>query len=446
MTKSRVCGELKRNGIILMALQNVTEHLFTELLPPFCTVGASVSEPFDLNYGNLGVSILNTKKSEVDAYVSALEAAGCSLVTTREIVGNCFYTYLLTKGGEEYAVYLSYYPALTNFRVIWGKRGFLPSEYSAPASNGTRTSVIQIARDSAFGRLNFPDSAPGMGYVICLSDGAFILIDGGPRPGKIVPKHEENGEWVFDEPKDSGDLAALYELLVSRTPAGKKPVIAAWFFSHAHSDHVDLACEFLAKYKDAVEVRLGALNFPDFEKHPTDHEPNDHLQALAELTKARLIEAGAEFWTVHTGETISFPGCEVEILTTPEDYFPSHFRWGNHTSSAFRFTFTGKTFLALGDCEKDICQRLADNYGDTLKSDILQVTHHGVNGACTAVYKAIDPDYCLWPMDAYRFAVDERTRGVKRGYEFNAWLRNDEVKARKHYHNSESIEIFTDEK
>ena len=428
-----------------MTNQNLTELFFSELLPTYKTIGGVVSEPHDLNYGNLGVSILNTKRSEVENYVSELKAAGLTLIAENKINDCPFYTFLLSKDGEEYAVYVYYFSAYTNARVVWGKKGFLPSTVTAAASNGTRTSVIQHARLTAYGRLGRPDSAPGMGYVICLSDGSFILIDGGPCGGKFVPKHVENGVWVDGEPEDARDVDALYELLVSRTPAGKKPVISAWFFTHAHSDHVDLACDFLRKYKDLVEVRIGALNFPDFEKHPTDHEPNDRLQTLANMTKDRLVEAGADLWVVHTGERISFPGCEVEVLNTPEDYFPSHFKWGNHTSSAFRFYFKDKTFIALGDCEKDICQRMADNFDSALKCDILQVSHHGVNGACVSLYKVIDPDVCLWPMDAYRFAVDERTNGTRRGYEFNSWLRNDEIRKRTHYHNSEDVEIFTEE-
>ena len=44
-------------------------------------------------------------------------------------------------------------------------------------------------------------------------------------------------------------------------------------------------------------------------------------------------------------------GCEVEVLNTPEDYFPTPFAWGNHSGSAFRLKFKGKTFMVLGDCE-----------------------------------------------------------------------------------------------
>ena len=84
-------------------------------------------------------------------------------------------------------------------------------------------------------------------------------------------------------------------------------------------------------------------------------------------------------------------------------------------------------------------------YGKELKSDILQITHHGANGGYTALNAIIDPEICLWPIDAWRFHTDARMLGFQRGYEFNWVLRNDEIRRRTHYHGSEDAEIFTDE-
>lgn len=107
-------------------------------------------------------------------------------------------------------------------------------------------------------------------------------------------------------------------------------------------------------------------------------------------------------------------------------------------------TFRGKTFLVPGDCEKDICQLLADKYGSALKSGILQIVHHGANGCCVAFYSAIDPEYRFWLLDAFRFYTDRRILGIEPEFEYNAWIRNGEISVRKHYHNSEDAEFFTD--
>ena len=40
---------------------------------------------------------------------------------------------------------------------------------------------------------------------------------------------------------------------------------------------------------------------------------------------------------------------------------------------------------------------LADAGAEALKSDIVQMAHHGQNGVGEEVYQAINPSICLWP-------------------------------------------------
>ena len=91
--------------------------------------------------------------------------------------------------------------------------------------------------------------------------------------------------------------------------------------------------------------------------------------------------------------------------------------------------------MVLGDCEKKLCQFMADVYGAALKSDILQVSHHGVNGACIDLYQAVDPDICFWPIDEFRFFNHVQIRGEK-AWDFNRWILDDSIKKRAHYHSS----------
>jgi hypothetical protein len=67
------------------------------------------------------------------------------------------------------------------------------------------------------------------------------------------------------------------------------------------------------------------------------------IATYRQIPQTQVVEGfelvGATHWKVHTGQRMSLPGCEVEILHTHEDYFPKSYAWGNHTSSAFRFKF-----------------------------------------------------------------------------------------------------------
>lgn len=426
----------------------MNRYQICELLPDYEAKIGEISQPYDSENNHTAVSIVGTTFAEFSAYVSAISATGAKLYMKNEIAGNHFATFLVTDAeGTEYTVHLTYYPIRGNARIIWGKKGFLPTlDHDVFASGDHRTSILQYARNGAYNSQP-ATGAPGMSYIITLADGTFILIDGGPRQrDQHFTKACVDGEWV-DAPRDEEhDCDKLYRLLCERTPEGQKPVVAAWFITHGHSDHTDLAGDFLRKYKDKVEVRIAAYNLPDPLKHPIKNEPSEILHVTLQHIVKGFELVGATHWKVHTGQRMSFPGCEVEILHTHEDYFPKSYAWGNHTSSAFRFKFKGKTFMVLGDCESDICHQLCYKYGKYLQSDILQPTHHGANGGTTDLNTVINPDICLWSIDAWRFHTDARMLGYQRGYECNWVLRNDEFKVRAHYHNNEDVEIFTDEK
>ncbi len=424
----------------------MSSFFFTDLLPAYQTALGVASDLYDCEDGNTAISIAGTTLSEFSAYVSAISATSAKLYAQNEIAGNHFATYLfMGTDGVEYAVHLMYYPIRGNARIVWGKKGFLPVLDNAVFASGEhRTSVLQYARNGVYNN-QATTGAPGMAYIITLADGSFLLIDGGPRQREQhFTKALVDGEWVDGTPREEHDCDKLYRLLRERTPVGQKPVVAAWFITHGHSDHTDLAGDFLRKYKDEVEVRIAAYNLPDPLKHPIKNESSEILHVTLQHIVKGFELVGATHWDIHTGQRMSFPGCEVEILHTHEDYFPKSYAWGNHTSSAFRLKFKGKTFMVLGDCESDICHQLFYKYGKYLKSDILQPTHHGANGGSTDLNTAVDPDICLWSIDAWRFHNDARMLGFQRGYEYNWVLRNDEFKVREHYHSSEDAEIFTD--
>ena len=85
----------------------------------------------------------------------------------------------------------------------------------------------------------------GLGLVIRLDDGSFIIIDGGLSD----PNHI--------------DSTKLLNILKEQSPKGtKKPVIAAWFFTHCHGDHMGLFNTFSIDYRDQVVIESFYCNFP----------------------------------------------------------------------------------------------------------------------------------------------------------------------------------------
>ena len=70
----------------------------------------------------------------------------------------------------------------------------------------------------------------------------------------------------------------------------------------------------------------------------------------------------------------------------------------NCSSLAFRFRFaSGYDFLVLGDNEDQSSEWIAKAYGSYLESDIVQAAHHGMSGACRALYRLVLSKIVFWP-------------------------------------------------
>jgi hypothetical protein len=203
-----------------------------------------------------------------------------------------------------------------------------------------------------------------------------------------------------------------------------KPTVSAWFMTHAHGDHMGLSQKFLEDYHSSVDVHMVAYNFPDYDTITITKESKTGMAGMVEAFEQRIHSyyPNAYTWVMHTGEKAQLPGCEVEVIFTPEDYYGMSttdvtFPWGSHTCSAVRLTFEeGMTMIVLGDCEYSLLQKMEKNYDASyLESDILQMTHHGSNGAYTDFYKAVDPKICVWPNSEYNFETSGALIGNKDG-------------------------------
>ena len=271
----------------------------------------------------------------------------------------------------------------------------------------------------------------GMCYCITLCDGTFLMIDGGLN--------------------DAEDEERLYKFLRDNTPDGEKPTVRAWFMSHTHPDHTRLAVSFMNTYGGEVDVLEAVYNFPDYGKITVHRESAEGNAANAKQFSDTVTEhyPEAAHTLCRTGEPIEYPGVRVTTLMTHEDVYPIPINSSNHTSSVWRFDFdSGRSFMCLADMSGETSELMAMSYSaEYLKADIMQPIHHGLLGGNLELYKAIDPDICLWPSPKERFLgiwTDPRCVAKGKptvqfcigegGCDYNRWLRDDSIKKREHFH------------
>lgn len=286
----------------------------------------------------------------------------------------------------------------------------------------SRTTVAQLKLDGA-----------GMCYAIRLADGKFILIDGGVD-------HD-------------ADRARLYRYLCERTEGGI-PTVAAWLFTHGHYDHIALAAHFMTEYRDALRIERILYNIPagDFNGYDAGGVDGEYEEKWFEAVK---LHPNALLHEVKTGEVFEISGATVEVILSAFDRYPDPPTNRNETSAIFKLTFeSGRSLMILGDAMGERLVKLLDPASpvycptERLRSDMLQVAHHGLAVCAYAQYEAvrelysrIAPTVCFWPTSAERFYNDPWCQGEKHIY--NRFLLA-HAKER-NFHLSQTVEIDTED-
>jgi beta-lactamase superfamily II metal-dependent hydrolase len=96
---------------------------------------------------------------------------------------------------------------------------------------------------------------------------------------------------------------------------------------------------------------------------------------------------------VHSGDTFDFIGLKMKVLSSYEDWIDEKTdNLLNNGSVVFKLYGNEESILFCGDIQSaEIGKYLMENYKDELKSDYLQVPHHGNNSMGDEFYKLVSP-------------------------------------------------------
>lgn len=343
----------------------------------------------DMQYAECegGTSFVESYRSvaffEFDSFASALRSAGFSLYEHHKFSDNEFYTF---SHGDE-AVYLSYYPRVGEMRIVKES----DSKYLSYADGASQAICKPL--------LTHVDIAGyGLCYVVRLSDSRFIVFDGG---------------FAYEPDADK-----LMDCLSSQL-VGEKPCIAAWILTHPHRDHYPGFTEFCKKYSHCVEIEKLIFNFPDLN--------DDALQKLPALVRGGEVEPltlfyetvnalSAVTYRAHTGQVYKIGDAAVEILSSPDDVFFTPADDINPYSLVIKMTICSQTIMWCADTYFDVA-KLGDRYGDYLKCDMVQLTHHGYCGGAKKEYRLMNPSVCLAPV-----SEEQCLATIDFYYDFNKYL------------------------
>ena len=321
------------------------------------------------------------------AYLTKLAANGYSEYTTHQMAGNLFATY----NSDEYTITAGYYDYENSIRVL-----FEPKAEPVGLESENKYTVVTTPQITMLG-LEYKASdgsyaSNGLCVLIRLSDGRFVVVDGG-----------------FNRANTATNLLnAMREQSKEYASKMSDITVAAWIITHSHGDHNGLLNgkydsfrgitveRILVNYM-ANSERLKAINSSEYGGNWSSNEGGGYATTY---TAAKVL--GASLRKVHVGQVYYFADMKLEVLYTLESYAPKTCNAMNTTSLIMKMTIGDTVYMSTGDATGpafDICNKM---YGDYMQCDIIQVAHHGYTtwGNDTATAKAygyINASTVLWP-------------------------------------------------
>ena len=215
--------------------------------------------------------------------------------------------------------------------------------------------------------------------------GSFILKT---REGKII---------VIDG-GHTQELPRLIECLKS-VSGEEVPTVTAWLFSHLHGDHYGAYMRLAGEeeWRDKLIVKDMYCNFLEREFcTEISREAGPGYGPVYDTIMGSDKTLGANIHIVQKGDIIAVDEIEFEVIHVPDIALGQSMNM-NDSSVVYKMTYDkGQTIMFLGDAEWVCDNDLVANCADKLKSDVVQVGHHGCGNVSRRCYELIDAKAYIW--------------------------------------------------
>ena len=327
------------------------------------------------------VVVSATNATSFDRYAAKLINSGFTKEAKTKIENNISYTF--TKNNK---IYHMYYTGNKNEARFIEDRASntLLKNINAEMTGTEQTELYMYSLDytkgeSTTGATDYWQIDCGMLFILKFSDNSVFIIDEG---------HERQSS------KEAMDSQMKFLREITGTAEGEKVKIRGWFFTHPHGDHVYGAYKFIEMFHDNIELESTLFNFPAYGVvGGYDGGTFKMKQAI------NTYFPDVKHVSLHTGQSFTMQGVKFDTLCTHEDWVGTDGKTTlggdmNSASTVLKITIDGKTLMLLGDVAKG--DQMEKMYSSALKSDMVQVAHHGYN-RLQSLYKAIAAKCAICP-------------------------------------------------
>ena len=265
-------------------------------------------------------------------------------------------------------------------------------------------SIVRISNEHTIELTQLSDHSKRqmMGYILKTKNNKLIVVDGG----------------TIDDTEN---------LIKQINKHGGK--VDAWFLTHLHDDHLG-AFSNIANDKQ-IQIEKIYCSFNEYSWYE-ENEPAraEFSKQILEILKQDNIKDKVE--DVSLNQDINIDDIKVEILGIKNPEITENA--GNEQSMVVKFDTGKTTFLVLGDTGIKSSEKLLNTQKEKLKSDIVQMAHHGQSGATKELYEQINPTICMWPTPEWLWNNDSgegKGSGPWKTLETRQWM--EELKAKNNY-------------
>lgn len=310
-------------------------------------------------------------ETEYFEWISSLEKSGFEVLQATENNGNL---YTCLKG--EVVVNAFFTPCDGILRVTASENVTTPCFEPTACEGDGETAFYGFENDQAL-------IDCGMCLLIECPDHSFFVVD--------------SGHYM-----QFNDNDRIYNFMRERTPEGQKVVVNGWLLTHAHSDHISKFMDFL-RYNchDVIIEGIYSNLIPD-DYHGYKNWTREEVLLSKKLFKM-LAETKIPTYKIHTGQRFYIRNLVFDVMGTHEDIYPNLITDYNDSSCMVMLTAENSRIFIPGDASALSSVELEKRYGEALKCDVVQVSHHGHNGLSKTAYEYLNAEVAVFPITRIKF-------------------------------------------
>ena len=292
-------------------------------------------------------------------------------------------------------------PIIDTTMIQTGAMSGAPTVQTAPAQTVTNAQIVSAPGSGSVQAVQTSEISSGYTTISTGANGVGELWMLGSATGaqnlSIVIK-SSHGKLIVVDGGWEADTEKLSSLIQQQ--GGK---VDAWLITHPHEDHVGALCAVLNDTSRRIKIDkiYCSLATPDWYRQVSPTGAGIADQLLTAFTK---LPVGTVANNIDRGTEINIDDVNIRVLNNRGVYT---YNGVNNSSMVYKIRVSVQSILILGDLAYDGGKDLIKTCtAAELKSDIVQMAHHGQQGVDQDAYALIAPTTCLWPTPAWLWNND----------------------------------------